>query len=130
MQLGRNEGRNRRAIANSDAGDVAAENIIVPMINVMVTGVTGSRDCANFKRSYRDGFVVFENFDLLGRNRPDFPPKSFHFVAKDTGRRFDEFCRIDQVLRAARMNVNSRARTASPARTCESPSCARVIEMD
>src|SRR5207237_8098201 len=102
----RNKLRNRRAFADFKTRDVTAENIVVPMVNMMMTGVTRSGDGANFERRHSHDFIVLQNFDALGRNGRDFPPKPFHVVAENAHGRLDQFCGIEQVRRAAWMHVN------------------------
>src|SRR2546423_11045884 len=49
VQFRRNKRRNGRTTANADAGDVATEDVVVPVINMMMTGVTGCSDGADFE---------------------------------------------------------------------------------
>src|ERR1051326_8620734 len=89
LQLRRNEWRNRRSIADPNARNVAAENIVVPMIDMVMTGMPRRCQRANFEwRQANDG-VVFQNLDPIRRNRRDFPPKPIHVVAKDPFGRLD-----------------------------------------
>src|SRR5205085_12182971 len=81
--------RNRRSTANPETGDVTAEKIVIPMINMMVAGVTRRRDRANFKRRNPHHFVVSQDPDSLRRHRRDPTPKAFHVVAENAGGRFD-----------------------------------------
>ena len=124
MQLRRNEWGNWRPVADANACDVAAENIVVPMINMMMTGVAGRGDGANFKRRHLYDFIVFQNFDALRRHRPDPAPKTLHVVTENARGRLDQLPRIDQVRRAARMDVNRCSRFR------ESPRGPGVIEMN
>ena len=114
----------------SNAGNVAAENIVVPMINVMMTRVARRRDGANFKRRHAHDFVIFENFDAVSRHRRDLSPKPFHIVAENARGRFNDLRRINQMLGSARMHVNGGSRTARPPRTCKAPRRTGVIEMN
>ncbi len=124
MQLRRNERWNRRAVADANTGDVAAENLILPMINMMMSGVARRGDGANFKRRHLYDFIVFQNFDALRRHRPDPAPKTLHVVTENARGRLDQLCWIDQVRRAARMDVNRCSRFR------ESPRGPGVIEMN
>ena len=114
MQLGRDKWRDGRSAANADTGDITAENAVVPLINMMVTGVPGSSDGANFKRRNTNNFHVLHDPDPLGRDWRDPPPYSSHVVAKNARGRLDEFHGIDQVRRAARMHINGRAGPSLP----------------
>ncbi len=124
IQLRRNEGRNRWTAADPHSGNVATENGVVPMINMVMAGVAGSRDRANFELANADDIVVLQNSNAFRRHRVDLSPKPFHFVAVKAGGGSDELCRIDQVGRAARMDVNRRAELR------EAPGRAGVIEMN
>ncbi len=94
------------------------------MINMMMAGVAGSRDGANFKWPDGHDVVVFKNSDTLGCDRREFSPEPFHLIAVKTRRRSDQLRRIDQVRRTARVNVNRGAEFR------EAPGGAGVIEMD
>ena len=124
MEFGRNEGRNWRASAQSHPGDIAAEKIVFPLINMVMTGVPGRRDRAHFKSANPDDVQIVDNSDALLGDRREPPPQPFHVVAIDARRRFDESCRIDQVRRSSGMDVNRRAEFR------ETPGGAGVIEMD
>src|ERR1700739_46465 len=123
MQLRWNERWNRWTIANSNTGNVAAENIVFPVINVVMTGVTRRRNGPNFKRRHTNDFVVFQNLDPLHWHRRNFSPESFHVAAEDSRRRLYQLCRIDQMRCATGMYINSR-------RFREPPRRARVVEMN
>src|SRR5688572_7576245 len=124
IQLRRNKGWNRWTAADPHSGHVATENGVVPMIDMMMAGVAGSRDRANFELANTDDVVVLQNSNALRRHRVDLSPKPFHFVAVKASGGSDELCRIDQVGRAAWMDVDRRAELR------ETPGRAGVIEMN
>src|SRR5262249_62038677 len=97
MQFRRNKGWDRRTAADSNTGHITAENIIIPIINMMMTRVTRCCDGANFKRRDTNNLIVFEDFDALGRNRREATPKPLHVVAENPGRRFNQLRRVDQM---------------------------------
>src|SRR5438045_9689971 len=61
VEFGRNKWRSRRTAAKPNTGNVAAEHGIVPVINVMMAGVTGCCDRANLEWGDGDKFVVLQN---------------------------------------------------------------------
>ena len=65
MQLRRNERWNRRTVANPDAGDVPAENIVLPLIDVVMAGVARSFNRAHFECANADNFRVLQDSDAL-----------------------------------------------------------------
>src|SRR5205085_11313617 len=124
VEFGRNKQRSRRTAAKPNTGNVAAEDGIVPVINVMMAGVARRRDGANLKWSNPDDDVVFQNANAFRSDPGKFPPQLFHLVAVKTSRRGNQLSRIDEMGRAARMHVDRRAQLREP------PGRAGVIEMD
>ena len=124
VQLWRNKRRNRRPVPEPDTGDVTAEEIIVPMVNMMMTGMARCGDGADFKRGHRDDRVVFQNSDAVFRDRCDSAPQPLHVVAEDPGSGCDQLGGINEVLGPARMDVNRRSKLG------ESPGRAGVIKMN
>ena len=94
------------------------------MINVVMTGVPGRRDRADFERSDADNIVVLQNFDALLGDRRDAAPESFHVVAVEARGGSDELGGIDEVGRAARMHINRGAKFR------EAPRGAGMVEMN
>lgn len=90
----------------------------------MMTGVSGRCNRANFEWRKLNDFAVMQRSDAICRHSRNAPPKFFHFIAKDTSSGSDEFCRINQVRKAARMHVDGGAEL------CKTPSRARMIKMD
>ena len=78
------------------AGHVAAENIILPMVDMMMGGVTWSRDRPHLNAPDADTVSIFQNSESFARNCFDLSPKSPHFIAENPGRRFDELTRISK----------------------------------
>ena len=124
VQLRRNKRRNGRAVSEPDTGDIAAEQIIFPMINVMMTGMARCGDGADFELAYVNNVLVLQNSDALLRDRRDLAPQSLHVVAEDTARRCNQFGGIDEMLSATRMNVNRGSKLG------EAPSRTGVVKMD
>ena len=124
MQLRRNKWRNRRPVSEPNTGDITAEEIILPMINMMMTGMARCGDGADFKRGHPDDHFVFQNSDATFRDRCDSAPQPLHVVAEDPGSGCDQLCGIDEVLSPAGMDVNRRSKPG------ESPGRARVIKMN
>ena len=124
VELGRNERRDGRSGANADTGDVAAENVVVPMVDMMMTGVSRSFDGANLKLADPHNVVVLHNPHAIGRDFLDFPPKPFHVVTENARSRFDQLRGINEMRRTARMDVDS-GPTGS-----KTPGGAGVIEMN
>src|SRR5947208_7885806 len=106
------------------AGNVAAKDAIIPMINVMMAGVSGCCNRADLEWRKLNDFAVLQHFNAICRHSRNAPPKFFHFIAKDAFSGSDEFCRINQVRKTARMPVNRGAEF------CKTPGRARMIEMD
>src|SRR5437868_8636185 len=94
------------------------------MINVVMTGVPGRRDRADFERSDADNIVVLQNFDALLGDGRDAAPESFHVVAVEARGGSDELRRIDEVGRAARMHINRGTKFR------EAPRRAGMVEMN
>ena len=90
VQLRRDERRDRRTSAQSHPGNVAAENVIFPLINMVMTGVPRRRDRAHFQRTDADNVHVLQNPDALLGNRRELPPELFHFVAVNARGGVDE----------------------------------------
>ena len=130
MQLGRGERRDRWPAANANAGNVPTEHSIIPMINVMVTGVTRRGDGADFERRQADSFHVLQDPHSRGRYRSNSAPKSLHLIAKDALCGLDQFRWIDKVRRAARMHINSRARPSRTGGFSKTPRGPSMIKMD
>ena len=124
MQLGRNKRRNRRPVPQPDTGDITAEEIIVPMVNMMMTGMARCGDGADFKRGHRDDRFVFQNSDAVFRDRCDSAPQPLHVVAEDSYRGCNQLGGINEVLGPAGMDVNRRSKLG------ESPGRASVIKMN
>src|SRR5687767_12291539 len=81
IQFGRNEGWNGWTAADSHSGHVAPENGVVPMIDMVMTGVARSRDRANIELANTDDIVVLQNSNAFRRDRLDLSPKPSHFGA-------------------------------------------------
>jgi len=124
VQLWRNKRRNRRPVPEPDTGDVTAEEIIVPMVNMMMTGMARCGDGADFKRGHRDDRFVFQNSDAVFRDRCDSAPQPLHVVAEDPGSGCDQLGGIDEVLSPTGVDVNRRSKLG------ESPGRASVIKMN
>src|SRR5437588_2096048 len=124
VEFGRNKRRSQRTAAKPNTGNIAAEHGIVPVINVMMAGVTRCCDRANFEWGDADKFVVLQNADAFWSDPGKFSPQLFHLVAVKTSRRGNQLSRIDEMGRAARMHVDRRAQFREP------PGRAGVIEMD
>src|SRR3954453_15694191 len=124
VQLRRNKWRNRRSVPEADTGDVTAEEIIFPTVNMMMTGMPRCGDGADFKRGHRDDCFVFQNSDAVFRDWCDSAPQSLHFVTVDPGSGCDQLGGINEVLSAAGMDVNHRSKLG------ESPGCTGMIEMN
>ena len=107
-----------------DPGDIAAEKIVFPLINMMMARVARRRDGPHFKWRDAHEVVILQDRDAISRDRLNPPPKPFHFVAIKPSGGGDELCRIDQVRRAARMHVNGRPELGEP------PGRAGMIEMN
>ena len=97
VELRRNKGRRRRTAAESNAGNIAAKNIFVPMINVMMAGVTRRFDGANLERGDAHDVVVLQDTDAFRRDRGKFSPEPLHLVAVKTRGGGDQFPRIDEM---------------------------------
>src|SRR5581483_4545959 len=95
------------------------------MINMMVARVPGRRDCPNLQRPNSDRLVIFQNLDASGRNGREFSPQTLHLVTENARSRFNQLCRVDQMRRTARMDINLRAGAGS-----EAPRRSGVIKMD
>ena len=74
LELRRNKRRNGRTVPEPNTGDIAAEDIIFPVVNMVMTGMARGGDGANFERSHRDNGVVFQNSDAFCRDRCDAAP--------------------------------------------------------
>jgi len=86
--------------------------------------VTGGGDGANCKRRHPHNFIVFQNFDAIGRHRRNPAPKSLHVVAEDAFGGVNQLCGIDEMFRTARVDINHCPKLG------ESPRCAGVIEVN
>ena len=124
MQLRRNKRRNGRALSEPDTGDIAAEESIFPMVNVMMSGMAGRGDGADFELACLNEVLVLQNSDALLRNRRDLAPQSLHVVAEDAAGRCNQFGGIEEMLRATRMNINRGPNLG------EAPSRTGVVKMD
>ena len=76
MELWWDERRNGRPAADAHTGDIPAEHGVVPVVNVMMFGMTGGGDGADFKRRHTDDFVVFQDSDPLRRHWRDAARKA------------------------------------------------------
>src|SRR5437763_729778 len=103
LQLRRNKRRYRRSDSEPDTGDIAAEEIIFPTINMMMTRMTRGGDGGDFKRGDHDDCFVFQNSDAVFRDRCDSAPQSVHVVTVDPGSGCDQLGGINEVLSSARM---------------------------
>src|ERR1700738_2364702 len=124
ISLRRNEWRRWRSAAQAHAGNVAAENEVVPMIDMVMARVTGRGDRANLKRRDADNIVVRQDADAFRRDPRKFSPEPFHVVAIKAGGGCDQFRRVDEMRRAARVDGDGRAELG------ETPRRAGVIEMN
>jgi len=124
VQLRRNKRRNRRPVPEPDTGDITAEEIIFPMVNMMMTGMARCGDGADFKRGHREDRLVFQNSDAVFRDRRDSAPQPLHVVAEDSYRRCDQLGGINEVPSPTGMDVNRRSKLG------ESPGRAGVIKMN
>src|SRR5207237_9542764 len=91
VQLRRNKRRNGRTVAEPDTGDITTEKAIIPMVNVMMTGIARCGDGADFERGYLNDVLVFQNPDAFFRHRRDLAPQSLHVVAQHAARGWAEF---------------------------------------
>src|SRR6476620_8336896 len=124
VQLRRNKRRNRRPVPQPDAGDITAAEIIVPMVNMMMTGMARCGDGADFKRGHGNDRLVFQNSDAVFRDRCDSAPQPLHVVAEDPSSGCDQLGGINEMVSPAGMDVNRRSKLG------ESPSRAGVIKMN
>ena len=124
VQLRRNKRRNGRTVAEPDTGDITTEKAIIPMVNVMMTGMARCGDGADFERGYLNDVLVFQNPDPFFRDRRDLAPQSLHVVAEDAARRCNHFGGIDEMLSPTRMNTNRGPKIG------EAPSRTGVVKMD
>ena len=124
MQLRRNKRRNGRAVAEADAGDIAAEEIIFPMVNMMMTGMAWRGDSADCELAHVNDIVVLQNSDAFFRDRRDLAPQSLHVVAEDAARGCDQFGGIDEMLSTTGMNINRGPELG------KTPSRTGVVKMD
>src|SRR5438477_4134592 len=124
VQLRRNKRWDWRTKTDPHAGNIAAKDVIIPMINMMMTGVSGRRDRADLERRKSNDFAVLQPSDAICRHSRNAPPKFFHFIAKDAFSRIDQSRGVDQMRNPTRMHVNRGAQLS------ESPRCAGVVEMD
>src|SRR5438874_11860632 len=86
VQLRRNKRRNGRAVPEPDTGDITAEEIILPMVNMMMTGMARCSDGADFERGHWDNIVVFHDSDAVFLDRSDAAPQPWHVAAQDAAR--------------------------------------------
>src|ERR1700736_820247 len=107
MQFGGHKRRDRRAMTNPDTGNIAAKNGFIPMINMMMTCVTGRSDSSNFDAANPRNISIVENPNVLFGHRCDFAPEFLHFVTEYARRRFDQFGGFDQVRRTPWMTIES-----------------------
>ena len=91
MQLRWNERWDWWTKTDTDAGNVAAKDAIIPMINVMMAGVSGCGNRADLERRKLNDFAVLQRFNAICRHSRNAPPKFFHFIAKDAFSGSDEF---------------------------------------
>ena len=124
VELGRNKRRNGRPVPKPDTGDITAEEIIFPMVNMMMTGMARCGDGADFEWSDLDDVVVLQNSETVFRDRCDSAPQSLHVIAEDAGRGCDQLRGIDEMLSAAGMDVNCGTELR------ESPGRTGVIKMN
>src|SRR5437868_2809764 len=89
MELGRNKRWDGRPITQADTSDIASEDIIVPMINMMMACVPRSRDCLHFKRRHADNVSILKDSDVLFRDGSNPAPEFFHIGAEDASGRLD-----------------------------------------
>src|SRR5437870_638677 len=75
VQLRWNKRRNRRTAPEPDTGDIAAEEVIFPMVNMVMTGMARGSDGADFERGHWDDMVVFQNSNPIFRDRCDAAPQ-------------------------------------------------------
>src|SRR2546428_10014793 len=124
VQLRRDKRRNRRPVPEPDTGDITPEEVIFPVVNMMMTGMARCGDCADFERGHVDDLLVFQNSDALFRDGCDSAPQPLHVAAEDSGRGPHQFRGVDEVPSPTGMDVNSRTKFG------ESPGCAGVIAMN
>ena len=124
MQLRWNKRRNGRALSEADTGDIAAEEIIFPMVNMMMTGMAWRGDGADFELTYLNNIVVLQNSEAFFRDRRDFAPQSLHVVAEDPRSGCDQLGGINEVLSPTRMDIDRRSKLG------KSPGRAGVIKVN
>jgi hypothetical protein len=124
VQLRWNKRWNGRAVSEPDTGDIASEQIIFPMINMMMTGMAWRGDGADFELADLNDVLVLQNSDTFFPNRRDLAPQSLHVVAEDAARGCDQFGGIDEMLSATGMNINRGPKLG------ESPGRTGMVKMD
>src|SRR4026207_274256 len=124
VQFRRNKRRNGRAVSEPDTGDIAAEEIIFPMINMMMTGMDRRGDSADFELAYLNDVLILQNSDTFLRHRRDLAPQSLHVVAEDAARRCNQFGGVNEMLSATRGKIKCGPKPG------EAPGRTAVVKMD
>src|SRR5205809_4226474 len=73
VQLRWNERWDWWAKTDTDAGNVAAKDAIIPMINVMMAGVSGCGNRADLERRKLNDFAVLQRFNAICRHSRNAP---------------------------------------------------------
>src|SRR4051812_6418846 len=81
VEFGWNKGRGWRATPKTNSGNIAPQNGIVPVIDVVMARVTGRGDRADLEWSYPSNFIIFQDSNASSVDREKFPPEPFHVVA-------------------------------------------------
>src|ERR1044071_3688240 len=124
MQLWRNEGRNWRTAIQSHPSHVASKNIIFPLINIVMTRVSWSRNRPHFELSHTNEVPIVHDSKTLFADRRESPPQPSHFVTVYAGGGVDQFFRINKMRRTTGMNVDRRTKFG------EAPRSSGMVKVD
>lgn len=69
LKFGRYEGRNRWTVTDPNAGNIAAEYTIIPVVNVMMTGMTRRFHRCDFEFAHTDDIAVIQHVNVRLRDR-------------------------------------------------------------
>ena len=108
VQLWGNKGRYRRTAIEMHPGYITAEEMIVPLINVVMGCVTRGGDRADFELADPDRRRIVRWPHLLFCDRTHLTPKATHFRTENSSGGFHQARWIHEVIGADRMNVNRR----------------------